>query len=136
MTKSDSFDLAIALTAKDLAIHKMALNMYPATEQYELRLTATTGRNEIFFDTDNDSDLPFRQAFETHEENMDVIADRIIKDMELILGPFAGRLHKKIKVKTKLTKVTSTFAFPSWFDNKAIVKMLLESKSDKIEFIE
>ena len=67
---------------------------------------------------------------------MEAIANRIAHEMELILGPFAERLHKKIKVKTKLTKVTSTIDFPSWFDNKAIVKILFESKSDKIVFVD
>lgn len=141
MAKGDSFDLALEQTAKNLAIHKITLNMYPNTEQCELRLiTKATSENEIYFYANDDSDLPFRHYFKTDgntpKKNEEIIAGRIFRQMELILGPFAGRLHKKIKVKTKLTKVTSTFAFPSWFDNKAIVKMLLESKSDKIEFVD
>lgn len=141
MAKGDSFDLAIALTAKDLAIHKLALNMYPATGQYELRLIAkATGENEICFHTDDYSDLPFGQSFDTDdntpEKNEEIIAGQIFREMELILGPFADRLHKKIKIKTKLTKETSTFALPSWFDNMDIVKMLLESKSGRIEFVD
>lgn len=141
MANGDSFDLALELTAKDLAIHKITLNMYPNTEQCELRLEVkATDENELCFDAAAESDLPFRHRFETDgktpEKNEEIIAGRIFREMELILGPFADRLHKKIKVKTKLTKVTSTFDLPSWFDNMAIVKMLLESKSDRIEFVD
>lgn len=141
MAKGDSFDLALELTAKDLAIHKITLNMYPNTEQCELRLEVkAAGENVLRFDAAAESDLPFGHPFKTDgktpEKNMEAIANRIAHEMELILGPLSNRLHKKIKVKTKLTKVTSLFAFPSWFDNKAIVKMLLESKSDKIEFVD
>ncbi len=141
MAKGDSFDLAIAPTAKDLAIHKITLNMYPASEQYELRLIAkATGENEICFDADYDSDLPFGYLFDidenTPEKNEEIITGRIFREMELILGSFAGRLHKKIKVKTKLTKETSTFNFPSWFDVKALTKKLIDYKSDKIEFVD
>lgn len=140
MTNGDSFDIALELTAKDLAIHKITLNMYPNTEQCELRLEVkATDKNELCFDAAAESDLPFRHRFEndgkTPENNMEAIANQIAHEIELILGPLSNRIHKKIKVKTKLTKVTSTIAFPSWFDNKAIEKMLLESKSDKIEFI-
>ena len=141
MAKDDSFELALKLTAKDLAIHKIKLNMYPNTEVCELRLEVkATGENELRFDAAAESDLPFGHPFNTDgktpEKNMEAIANRIAHEMELVLGPLSNRLHKKIKVKTRLTKVTSLFTFPSWFDKTAIVKMLLESKSDKIEFVD